>query len=394
MTRPPPSPRRRVGAPDARLVDERHRGGGPRHDVAGDLGLGRTDTLDKGKARMTPTTDDDEEADHQGDEVDRAWAEERRIRENLAAWSKADRYRRASRRRTSEFVTPTTTPGPTLERLLFRKTTTTTVTRIRRNHADPTNGETRSRAPATTTTTDGGTSSTTTPLTQRGATRRSESSVGLHPHHHARDGGAVVVPSPDAAAEDDEDRSVELELAPVRLSSGSRFIEDLPFASSSSRPPTPPNEDENPFSDPHGHDRSTSVTLERDEHERPESIASTCSATEPDPFGRGHREVEPASTAAVAADDRDDQRRARRAPQPGSSLRHDTPPLPHEGMRQGDDNDDEVEENAPVRGTVGLVDWLLCGCWRPRGWDLGDDEIQSNRGWDRDQQHGRTNPME
>ncbi|GAA6060846.1 hypothetical protein JCM10212_005264 [Sporobolomyces blumeae] len=58
--------------------------------------------------------------------------------------------------------------------------------------------------------------------------------------------------------------------------------------------------------------------------------------------------------------------------------------------------DENEIEDAPVRNTVGILDWLLCGCFRLQGWDE-DDGRGGGRSGSRagvEQQSGRTNPME
>ena len=58
--------------------------------------------------------------------------------------------------------------------------------------------------------------------------------------------------------------------------------------------------------------------------------------------------------------------------------------IPRKWVAEDDELSDQDEEEQDDVGGIGLLDWLLCGCWR----NLGDGE-EGDR-----EQRGRTNPNE
>lgn len=384
----------------------------------------------KGKAKV-----DHNQSDRQGDrheeedEVDPE-IEERRIRENLAKWSQADRKRRASIRRQSQFVTPTINlpnppPVPSASALIRRTSTMVRKRTMGRGLSSSSRGAQEEENPEV----RGGKG-----VIELRSSTGSSSRKELRKHSVVLERGRDGFVSPDSALgiplvrEGEEDESppvsprlaseVTSQMVPTRTStstndsrtSGSRFIEDLPLPSPTrltnqnpfSSPPAqlPNTPTKNPFSD-----STTTVDLDATPTANSRKVMS----------GRGEsmeslRSISSSNDTATIGDterrtsrDEHDPRDAL-APQskaePLSEQYHDhfaaptlyqheplptSPPLVVPPYKNPNRIDRELQ-NEEVQHTVGLLDWLLCGCWRPRGWDSNLRDGQ--------QQQGRTNPME
>ncbi|GAA5876916.1 hypothetical protein JCM16303_006335 [Sporobolomyces ruberrimus] len=404
----------------------------------GDLGGTGRGKDRKGKGKQVEVHEEGEEGSEEEEEVIDEAAEERKIQENLAKWSKADSKRRASIRRSQhEFVTPTILPGgaPPIPSLpsptaLIRRTSTMIRNKTGRRSRGTTEGD--------------GVMELESSTGSNGTERRSRK--GRRKDSNVLERGRDGFVSPDSVLELPLVEGETPPLSPTyddaaRTSnaSGSRFIEGFdddddnhstrssisilnrnqnPFS-----PPITPVKD--PFSDSHSSStaaaagttiypdstpRATSHLASRPSQSmsdgRPsiDSFESSTSSnatfsdrTRGGGRGGGKMLVDQSSMGETRYDSYDPTH-------PTSPPQIDSPPLKGvEGSRFRESSmassplvatpkvrriTEEDEENEEVRNTVGLLDWLLCGCWRPRGRDS-----RGERGGFEEQQ-GRTNPME
>lgn len=359
----------------------------------------------------------------------------------MAKWSLQDRKRRASIRRQSQFVTPTLNlasplppvPSPTS---LMRRTSTMIrkKTTNKRRTQEEEEGERE----------EGGGGGVIELSSSKGRTSRKglrKSSIVLE---QGRDGfvspdSLLELPlvgegeTPPVSPRESTNKSITgartSTSSTTTNSSRSRFIEDLPLPSSPTKsissssfvnrnhnnpfsPPTTPTK--NPFSD------STTTTTTTIDLDSTPKQTETLSARNTYPTSRestdSFKSVSSSDTATIGGgtergergelrtsiDENDYRDRDRvetnqfdyhingdyHSQRPFFQDEQPTMTSPprlfsttHARIRR-----QEEEENEEVRNSVGLLDWLLCGCWRPRGWESG-----VNRDGE---QQGRTNPME
>ncbi|GAA5914678.1 hypothetical protein JCM5296_001977 [Sporobolomyces johnsonii] len=416
--------------------------------------------------------------DGEADEVDEA-AEERKVQENLARWSRAEQKRRASIRRSSQFVTPSLPPIPSAPPVpsastIMRRTSTLVrkASRGRRRRKGASvvglglgdgeelelSGEIQGDGVAA----RRGRRKLSVKIAQGrdGSRERSSvvalSEVGEAPPNELEvdDGDEDTLPTPTASTMTTPNlfssvaSSTTTAPAPSNASfvslscTTSRFVEDLPppLSATSSRvslqlqsgtplSPTSPTAASraNPFSDA----VVTSPPAPPAPHSpppppppRPSSASEieidltprSSGARPPGPRSRPSQQsvqTFASSTVAPSYYEWPDEPAARplasaAAPAAGAGAgagaydsRTSSPMSPafrSDGRlqmrrRAGDDGfeDDEEEEEEEEAPTVGLLDWLLCGCFRPQGWDRPRGQGGAER---YEQQEGRTNPME
>ncbi|GAA5945811.1 hypothetical protein JCM1841_000510 [Sporobolomyces salmonicolor] len=457
----------------------------------GDLGARAITKADKGKGRAQepgerygkvergggdgPGPDDAEEGEGEGegDEVDEA-AEERKVQENLARWSRAEQKRRASIRRSSQFVTPSLPPLPSAPPVpsastIMRRTSTLVrkASRGRRRRKGASvvglglgegeqlelSGEMQGGGVAA----RRGRRKLSVKIAQGrdGSRERSSvvtlSEVGEAPANDLDDGDEDALRTPTASTMPTPNlpssvaSSTTTAPTPSNASFASlsrmtsRFVEDLPpsLSATSSRAslqlqsgglsPTSPTAvagRANPFSD------AVVIPSPPGPHAPPQP-PRPAPASELDLPARGVRPPAPRSspsqqsvqtfasstvapstwtaTTEPSYDAYDAYNETATRPLAASAAYDSASPgspamRPHGGHRQplrrrsddvgrdgGSEDEDEDEEEEEEPPTVGLLDWLLCGCFRPQGWDRPRGEGGAAR---YEQQEGRTNPME
>ncbi|GAA5879276.1 hypothetical protein JCM1840_004677 [Sporobolomyces johnsonii] len=416
--------------------------------------------------------------DGEADEVDEA-AEERKVQENLARWSRAEQKRRASIRRSSQFVTPSLPPIPSAPPVpsaatIMRRTSTlvrkASRGRRRRKGANSVVGlglsegeelelsgemqgdgvaARRGRRKLSVKIAEGrdGSRSSVVALSEVGEAPPNELEVD--------DGDEDALPTPTASTMTTPNlfssvaSSTTTAPAPSNASfvslscTTSRFVEDLPpplsatssrvslqLQSGASLSPTSPTAASraNPFSDavitsppppppahPAPHSPSPPPPRPSSASEIEIDLTPRSVARPPGPRSRPSQQsvqTFASSTVAPSYYEWNDEPAARPLASAAAAAagagagegagaydsRTSSPMSPafrpggrHEmRWRAGDDGyEEEEEEEEPP--TVGLLDWLLCGCFRPQGWDRPRGEGGAER---YEQQEGRTNPME
>ncbi|GAA6000603.1 uncharacterized protein JCM10292_000506 [Rhodotorula paludigena] len=408
--------------------------GGDLTDVLedGDLGV-RNSRRDKGKGKArlddreygrVRTTSEDvalEERDAEEAEVDEA-AEERRIQENLARWSRADAQRRASLRRSTRLVYPSMPSAPPVDlpspTSLVRRTSHLLRAGSRRRRGSNGLGgleadEVELGGPASpvASPTEGGFSG------RRGWRKLSvkidaggeDSASGSAGAAASGAGGLARVgeepddvdpartPTTSPHAETDSlvtpvsARARDNPFSPSNASfvslvstasertvrTGSRFIEDLPPL-----PASPPSATSSP-SKPRPLSAQLVSTTPAASNPFVDVIVTSATPTRPDAVSRHSQQSVATFSAAGGAS----ATNPLRAPSPSGSFVSSTSSRPYSptpmptayyGRRAHADEGEEGEDR------VGLLDWLLCGCFRT-GAGQRDERVA---------QQGRTNPME
>ncbi|GAA5967017.1 hypothetical protein JCM3765_003681 [Sporobolomyces pararoseus] len=399
----------------------------------GDLASGYS-RKGKAKFKQNEILQEEEEEDEQQDEE----AEERKIIENLAKWSQQDRKRRASIRRQSQFVTPSLNlpsppPVPSPSSIIRRTSTIIRKKTIsRRSEGEEQEGVMELRTSTRSTTTRKGMRKSSVVIEQGRDGFVSPDSVlelplfegetpPISPRQSTNE--PIVLPSNRTSTSTND--------------SGSRFIEDLspiPSSSSSSVSSSPTKSipsslhqhQNNPFSPPKTptknpfSDSTTTIDLDSTPTTTTTSMKPTqmISARNYKTRGRGEsidsfRSLSSSATATMGGpptsieenDYRDrDRIGTNQFDYPvESDYYHSERPFfrdeqqlsttssprifPETSHTTKSRQEEQEEENEEVRNSVGLLDWLLCGCWRPRGWESGGDVRDG-------EQQGRTNPME
>ncbi|BGP34040.1 hypothetical protein JCM10296v2_005855 [Rhodotorula toruloides] len=400
-------------------------------DEDGDLGV-RPSRRDKGKGRAvdqegqlasmrTLNGEVKLQMEEEADQVDEA-AEERRVQENLARWSRADAKRRASLRRSTKLVYPSLPSPPPLPpaSTLIRRTSTLLRT-----------GSTRRR----------GTGSVhAEELELAGAGQAGESSVSDRRGRRrlsvkidsGRDGSldeqSEASPAPQDTkgfarmAEEDEELaqtptsgrpSADSAQNPFSSSNasfatfdtaqtqktirttrtGSRFVEDLPPLPQS--PPSPSSSvNRDPFASPR-------ASPSKPSHHIVDVIVTQPTPSRPIPFSRPSQQsiATFASTAGPSfASEATTMTYLRQLGRPDSPEAYSTCSSPlaspgfgrrrrssgREGSSRSDSDDSYGRQGPEKEEDIGWLDWLLCGCLRT-GTGQRDEEVE---------QQGRTNPME
>lgn len=325
----------------------------------------------------------------------------------MAKWSKADSKRRASIRKQSQFVTPSLPPllpqslpsSATAATNLMRRTSTIirrkTINNSSSNRRKSNNEEEEEEGNGI--------------IELRSSTGSRDSNKSRKNKSTMRKESLVLSRGRDGFVSPDSVLELPLETPPIspRLprtststneSTGSRFIEDLqqqqPSTTTSLSPPPPASRNST--------SSSTATTIERNPFSPPptsknpfadstitinsfDSISSNGTAT----LGNGVR----GGGGGGQEPSNDDENRPNQPlfyqiqPLPNSPPLVVPSPHPHP-TRHGHEHDDEEFQDLEVRNSVGWLDWLLCGCWRPRGWDSYE------RGGEGEAQQGRTNPNE
>ncbi|GAA5939577.1 uncharacterized protein JCM15063_006223 [Sporobolomyces koalae] len=405
---------------------------------SGDLGSMNYDQtqrtrVDKGKGKAKQQ----EVEQHQVEELDEE-AEERRVQENLAKWSKAESKRRASMRKNQmEFVIPTLPtaplpPVPSASTIVRRTSTMIRNKSISRKNRRSNAGRDYEQ--------DGGgfelrASTSSSPQASRRERRRESIKLDSGKDEPATtttafyDDVPPVPPLPSSPPPIPSPTSNESSRVSITSNNtGSRFTEDLPLASprsstSTTRNPfSPPiTPIKNPFSDSELDTRtSTSTNSELDSTPRAsrrrhesttrsssvssgsilsvESQSSTTSTLTAGGYDqRGTRPRELSLSPPIDIDDDQNDATSPNAYEPRlvDPFAYDSRPTasmsiptPDQQRRLDVTDAGPCGGNRPVRNTVGLLDWLLCGCWRQKGWDSVDHEDRF------EEQQGRTNPME
>ncbi|BGP26411.1 hypothetical protein JCM10295v2_005364 [Rhodotorula toruloides] len=414
--------------------------GGQETDLAeeddnGDLGVrpsrrekgkGRAVHLQEGRAR-TIEGEVHIQMEEERDEIDEA-AEERRVQENLARWSRADAKRRASLRRSTKLVYPSIPSPPPLPpaSTLLRRTSTLLRT-----------GSTRRRGAGGADTEElelggtgraGGESSV---ADRRGRRRLSvkiesgrDGSLDEHSEAFPEDGDAkgsvkgfarlaeedeklAQTPTserPSAGSAQNPFSSSNASFATFDISqtqrtirttrTGSRF-EDLPPLPQS--PPSPSfSVSRDPFASPH-------TSPSKPPHHIDDVIVTHPTPSRPTPFSRPSQQsiATFASTAAPSFATRATNmaypHQLDRSNSPGAYSTGSSPLASpglgsarrrrsggREGNGRSDSDDSYGRQGLEPEEEIGWLDWLLCGCFRT-GTGQRDEEIE---------QQGRTNPME
>ncbi|GAA5961894.1 hypothetical protein JCM21900_006360 [Sporobolomyces salmonicolor] len=446
----------------------------------GDLGARAIPQAAKGKGRAQeprerygkagrggggrPGPEEAGEGEGEGVEVDEA-AEERKVQENLARWSRAEQKRRASIRRSSQFVTPSLPPLPSPPPVpsaatLMRRTSTLVrkASRGRRRRKGASvvglglgdgeelelSGEMQGGGVAA----RRGRRKLSVKIAQgRDGSRERPSvvalaEVGEAPANDLDDGDEDALRTPTASTMPTPNlpSSVASSTTPALTPSNasfaslsrmtSRFVEDLPpsLSATSSRvslqlesgglsptspravvagranpfsdavvippppaPPAPPAPPHAPRPAPHSRPSQQSVQTFASSTVAPSTWTAT---TEPSDDADHETAARPLAASAASAYDSASPGSPAMRPHGGrrQPLRRRSDEVGRGGAEDDDDDDDDAdEEEEEEPPTVGLLDWLLCGCFRPQGWDRPRGEGGAAR---YEQQEGRTNPME
>ncbi|KAJ8292985.1 hypothetical protein OF846_003706 [Rhodotorula toruloides] len=421
-------------------ADSTYASGGQETDLAeededGDLGV-RLSRRDKGKGRAVdeegqPGSMQRREGEVQiqmqeeADEVDDA-AEERRVQENLARWSRADAKRRASlRRSTTKLVypsLPSPPPLPPASTLIRRTSTLLRTGSTRRRGTGSVDAEELELGRA-------GQAAGESSVSDRRGRRRLSVKIDS-----GRDGSldeqSEASPAPQdtkgfarLAEEDEELAQTPISERPSADSAqnpfsssnasfatfdtaqtqktirttrtGSRFVEDLPPLPQS--PPSPSSSlNRDPFTSPH-------ASPSKPAHHIVDVIVTHPTPSRPTPFSRPSQQsvaTFASTTAPSFASEATTMTYHRQLGRPDSPEAYSTGSSPlaspglgsarrrraggREGDGRSDSNDSYGRQGLEKEEEIGWLDWLLCGCFRT-GTGQRDEEVE---------QQGRTNPME
>ncbi|BGP02004.1 Serine/arginine repetitive matrix 1 [Rhodotorula toruloides ATCC 204091] len=403
-------------------------------DEDGDLGV-RPSRRDKGKGRAV-----DEEGqpgsmrsangevkiqmEEEADQVDEA-AEERRVQENLARWSRADAKRRASLRRSTKLVypsLPSPPPLPPASTLIRRTSTLLRTGSTRRRGTGSVDAEELELGGAGQA---GGESSVSDRRGRRRLSVKIDSGRDSSPDEQSE-----ASPAPQNTqgfarlAEEDEELaqtptserpSADSAQNPFSSSNasfatfdtaqsqktirttrtGSRFVEDLPPLPQS--PPSPSSSvDRDPFASPH-------ASPSKPSHHIVDVIVTQPTPSRPTPFSRPSQQsiaTFASTTAPSFASEATTMTYPQQLGRPDSPEAYSTGSSPlaspgfgsarrrrsggREGNGRSDSDDSYGRQGLEKEEEIGWLDWLLCGCFRT-GTGQRDEEVE---------QQGRTNPME